>query len=155
MRAKEDEQFENEDEENAETQREEEEDLGLTGEEDEASNAAGVEYSATSGHDWEAAASDMDAAQNGEGGVDSSDPTVTEETDGEEVSPGKCGRCGSGNREAGRGRSGPDGHSSGKCGNSDRGALGGADGGDAGPRRTADRGGQRFCFIRFGKRCLL
>lgn len=83
----EDEQFENEDEENAETQREEEEDLGLTGEEDEASNAAGVEYSATSGHDWEAAASDMDAAQNGEGGVDSSDPTVTEETDGEEVSP--------------------------------------------------------------------
>ena len=83
----EDEQFENEDEENAETQREEEEDLGLTGEEDEASNAAGVEYSATSGHDWEAAASDMDAAQNGEGGADSSDPTVTEETDGEEVSP--------------------------------------------------------------------
>lgn len=83
----EDEQFENEEEEDADTQRGEEEDMGLTGQEEDASNAAGVEYSATSGHDWEAAGSDEDAAQNGQGGADSPDSTQIEDSDGEAVSP--------------------------------------------------------------------
>lgn len=83
----EDEQFENEEEEEPETQRGEEEDLGLTGEEDAASNSAEVEYSATSRHDWEAAGSDHDTAQNGEGDGASSDFTAAEETDGSEVAP--------------------------------------------------------------------
>lgn len=83
----EDDQFENEEKEDADTQRGEEEDLGLTGEEEDASDSASVEYSATSGHDWEAAGSDSNTAQNGEGDADSSDFTETEETDGSEVSP--------------------------------------------------------------------
>ncbi|MGN1001448.1 MAG: hypothetical protein ACI4PC_01635 [Oscillospiraceae bacterium] len=83
----EDEQFQEEEKEEPETQRQEEVDLGLTGEENQASEAADVEYSASAGNDWEAASSETETAQNGEGSAETSDPQVEEEEDSEEVSP--------------------------------------------------------------------
>jgi ABC-type Fe3+-hydroxamate transport system substrate-binding protein len=84
----EDEQLENQEREDADTQRQEAANQGLTGQEDDASQAAGVDYSATSGHPWDAAdPSGDDAAQNGAGSAPSADPDLSLLPDGADASP--------------------------------------------------------------------